>query len=172
MSNVQLKPELILGAINSNLNLHFFLEPRDIAKTLFNDLADGKSAPFMKFEIGKKAEIHCNLELDASEYVGKLNYGKFRKSVALMMLSIQRMLEDKNDLSKISMTNETGELLFNIPGILHADDQINILVCGFRQQAPGLACASLMYLEPEFYAQAAGLTLDDIKKGTPVHDTA
>lgn len=170
MSNVNLSSELILGAINANLNLQFFVEPRDIAKALFNDLVDGKRAPFMNFQVGKKGDIRCDLELDTSEHIGKLNYGKFRKSVALMMMNIKQRIENKEDLSPL--TNETGEMLFNIPSLLESDGDINILVCSFRQLAPGLACVRLMYLEPTFYAQAANIEVDELKNYAASYDNA
>jgi len=162
MSQVNIKSEVVLGAINHNLNTQFFVEPRDIAKASFNLLQKGESMPLMKFEMGDKGEVFCELELDASEHVGKLNFGKFRKVLAMMMIGIQQRLEANESLNP--MTSDNGELMFNVPGVLKSEDSTNIMVCSFRQLAPGMASVRLMYLNPTAYAEAAGVDLTKIER--------
>ncbi len=162
MSQVNLKSEMVLEAIKTNLNHRFFVEPRDHAKALFNELSDGKRMPLMKFEMGKAGEVFCELELDGSEHVGKLNFGKFRKGLAMMLLGIHQRLTEHESIN--TMSSSTGELMFNIPGILKSQDSVNIMVCSFRQLAPGLSSVKLMYLDPIAYAQASGVKLDEIKQ--------
>lgn len=162
MSQVNLKSKVVLEAIKSNLNHQFFVESRDHAKSLFNTLSDGKSFPLMKFELGENGDVFCELELDSSEHIGKLNFGKFRKGLAMMLLGIHQRLEADEGINP--MSSNSGELMFNIPGILKSEDNVNIMVCSFRQLAPGLASVRLMYLNPEAYAQAAGVDLNDIQQ--------
>lgn len=162
MSQVNLKSEMVLEAIKANLNHQFFVESRDHAKSIFNQLIDGKRLPLMKFEMGEAGEVFCELELDDSEHIGKLNFGKFRKGLAMMLLGIHQRLEANESVNP--MSSSTGELMFNIPGVLKSEDSVNIMVCSFRQLAPGLSSVRLMYLDPAAYAQAAGVTLDDIEQ--------
>jgi len=162
MSQVNLKPEVLLQAINANLNQQFFEENRDHSKSQFNALTNGNRLPFMKFDMGEKGEVLCELELDISEHVGKLNFGKFRRSLAMMMIGIHHRIEAKENLNP--MRSDTGELMFNVPGILKSEDAVNILVCSFRQLAPGLSAVRLMYLDPAAYSEAAGVDLSKLER--------
>lgn len=161
MSQFKLKPELLLSAININLNTQLFTATRAYSKNLFNSLADGKRQAFMKLELGEDNEVVCELELDASEHVGSLNYGKFRKALAMMMTSIKQNIDTKTNINP--MSSQTGELLFNIPGVLKTQDDCNVLVCSFKQIAPGLALVRLLYLDPDAFAKSAGINLQEIE---------
>ena len=161
MSQVSLKPEMVMNAININLNQQFFVESRDYSKNLFKSLSNGDRHPLMKFEMGESGDVICHLELDKTEYVGKINYGKFRKGLAMMMISIQRRLESQTPFN--TLASDAGEILFNVPGILKTDEEVNVLMCSFKQLAPGLSLVKLMYMNPENYAQAAGINFDDLE---------
>ena len=154
MSNheVSLNPKLLLSAVLDNLNLHFFTRSRDQAKQFYNVLCDETPAPFMKIDTGESGDVYCELSMDKSLYVGKLNYGKFRKNLAAMMHAIKTRIDDDAQLTV--MTSNTGEILFNIPGIVKEDNQVNIMVCSFRQLGPGLATVRLLFLDPVNYADA------------------
>ncbi len=161
MSQVSLKPEMVLGAINANLNHQFFVESRDHSKSLFKSLSEGERHPLMKFEMGESGDVLCELELDITEHVGKLNYGKFRKGLAMMMMSIKHRLDSKESVTTLS--SDTGEIMFNLPGVLKTQDDVNVLVCSFRQLAAGLSSIRLMYLNPNTYAEAAGINFDELE---------
>lgn len=150
---VSLNPKRLLAAVNENLNRHFFAESRDSAKSLFKAISQGQPAPFMRIDTGEAGEVFCELALDSSLYVGKLNFGKFRKALAMMMLGIKTRIESDQPLNALS--SESGEILFNIPGIVKEEDQINVMVVSFKQLGPGLSNVRLMYLDPEKYAAAA-----------------
>lgn len=150
---VSLNPKLLLAAVNENLNRYFYAESRDSAKALFNTISEGASTPFMRIDTGEAGEIYCELALDYSLYVGKLNFGKFRKSLAMMMLGIKTRIEKDQPLT--TMSSDAGEILFNIPGIVKEDEQVNVMVCSFKQLGPGLSRVRLMYLDPDSYATAA-----------------
>jgi len=162
MSKVSLKPEMVLNAININLNQQFFVETRDYSKSLFKSLADGERQPLMKFEMGDNGEVMCHIELEVSEHVGKLNYGKFRKGLAMMMIGIQQRLEAQTGFNTLSSDN--GEILFNVPGILKTEDEVNVLVCSFKQLAAGIALIRLMYINPETYAKSAGIDFSKLEQ--------
>lgn len=152
-SEVTIQPDALLSAINANLDRYFFSESRDSAKQLFKVLATGESMPFMKIDMGESGEVYCELRLDSTLHEGKLNFSKFRKALAMMMLGIDERLKAEESLNL--MHSQSGEMLFNIPGILKSEDATNILVCGMRQKGPGLAEIQLMYLDSNEYAKAA-----------------
>ena len=155
---VSLNPKLLLAAVNENLNRHFYAESRDAAKSLYNAISEGAPAPFMRIDTGEAGEVFCELALDSTLYVGKLNFGKFRKALAMMLLGVKTSIENDKPLN--AMNSDTGEILFNIPGIVREDDQMNVMVCSFKPMGPGLSTVRLMYLDPDKYAAAAQQAAD------------
>ena len=154
-----LDPRKFLTAFVENLNFHFFKKQRASAKRVFQNLADGKRSEFMLINLGELGEIECGLVLDHSEYVGDLGFGSFRQTLALMMEAIVDRLERGAELNILN--NETGDVLFNIPGMTRTEDgKTNVLVCGLRQAGPGVATIQLMFLNPDKYAEALAATLD------------
>ncbi|MFT6407509.1 MAG: hypothetical protein ACJAQ6_000921 [Arenicella sp.] len=150
---VSLNPKLLLAAVNENLNRHFYAGARDSSKALYKAIEQGVQAPFMRIDTGDSGEVFCELSLDSSLYVGNINFGKFRKSLAMMMLGIRTRTENDEPLN--AMTSQSGEIMFNIPGIVNEGNQINVMVCSFQPMGPGLASVKLMYLDPDKYAAAA-----------------
>ena len=149
---VSLNPTLLLDAVSENLNRHFFADARDSSKTLYKAICAGKPAPFMRIDTGEAGEVFCELSLDSSLYVGKLNFGKFRKTLAMMMLGIKTRIENDQPLN--AMTSQGGEIMFNIPGIVNEENQTNIMVCSFTPMGPGLSTVKLMFLDPDQYETA------------------
>lgn len=156
--DVSLNPKQLLAAINDNLNRNFFAGARHSAKRLFHTLDDGKNVKFMHIDMGDAGEVICELALDTSLYVGKFNFGRFRKSLAIMMLAISKQLQADTKVN--ALRSEHGEIMFNIPGATEEDGQLNIMVCSFKSLGPGLAIVRLMYLNPEHYVAAAKVEKD------------
>lgn len=150
---VNLDPRQLMAALIENLDRHFYAASRDDAKQLYKALADGNIARFMHVKMEDDSELFCHLALDSTQYVGKLNFGRFRKGLAMMLLSAKKRLEKGEDLNV--MNSQSGDVLFNVPGIVNADDGTNVLVCGLQQAAPGQVTIRLMYLNPDHYADAA-----------------
>ena len=150
---VDLDPRNLLTALTQNLNHHFYAESRDSAKQLYKKILGGEQVPFMRIQMEGGAEIFCKLSLDISEFVGKINFGRFRQGLAMMMLGITKKLEGDDELN--IMSSQSGEVLFNIPGILNSEEGTNVIVAGLQQVAPGQVTIRLMYLNPEGYAEAA-----------------
>jgi len=148
---VSLSPKVLLGAINKNLEHHFLNSSRESAKLLFQTILKGETSPFMRIDMGDAGEVHCELSLDEAAYVGKLNFGKFKKSVAVMTSDISQHLD--TDTAINSINNDKGEIRFNIPGIVEeSDGQRNVIIVSFRQLGAGLASVKLMFLAPDEYA--------------------
>lgn len=146
---VNLNPVEFLSAVVENCDRLFFGDTREQSKRVFRDIKNGASEPFMLIQLGEAGEIRCDMSLDTSKYVGKLNFSNFRKALAMMLLGINERLKANTDLG--IMSSRDGDLLFNIPGIVKTADAVNILVCGMRQNSPGLATVRLMFIDPDSY---------------------
>lgn len=151
-TSVNLDPAKLLSAIFVNLDSQFYLASRDHAKRLYADIADGQDTPFIQLNTQDSGDVNCNLQLDSSQYTGKLNFGKFRKVLAVMLLGIKNRIETEESLNMLN--SEQGDIMFHIPGIIQNEDGVNVLVCGIRQAEPGLITLRLMFLDPvEYEAQ-------------------
>ncbi len=145
---VSLHPNKLLKAIIENLNAQFFADQRDNAKRLFQFIQGGDTAPFMRIQTGDTGEIFCEIGLDHTEYTGKLSFGKFRKNLSTMIHVINERLKQEDRVQHLS--SDTGEMLFNLPGIVEdKKDGVSMLVCSVKQRAPGLMMIRLMYLDAE-----------------------
>lgn len=146
---ISIPPRKLVSAILENLNLQFFAATRADAKLLFAALLNVEQVPFMHMAVKSGGEVYCNLTLDTSACVGKLNFGKFRQILATMMLNMSNVLDEGEEPNVL--TSEQGDMLFNIPGMMEIDDNFNVLVCGLKQTAPGRADINLMFLDPSQY---------------------
>lgn len=157
---ISLDPVQFLAAFNDQLNNRFYAHSRADAKILYQQLVDGEPEPFMEIGAGDSGEVICNLVLDHSEHVGKLSFSKFRKGLAMMMLNLKNRIDEEKSLNP--MSSDSGEVLFNVPGVLESAGDTNVIVCSFSQAGPGRATLKLMYLNPESYVQAAAAVSDQL----------
>lgn len=146
---ISIPPRKLVSAILENLNIQFFADTRSDAKLLYQAIINNEQVPFMHMAVRSGGEVHCNLTLDCSCYLGKLNFGKFRQSLATMMLAMSNLLDTDQEPNILS--SEKGDMLFNIPGVFETDGNTNVLICGLAQTAPGRADISLMFLDPSQY---------------------
>lgn len=149
----------VAAAIAVALDQAFYQSRREEAKRLYTELSDGKNTKFMRLQTNTGNIIDCNLTMDASQYDGKLNFSKFRKSLAMTLIALKQRLENKEDVNMLS--NDVGDVLFNVPGIVKSGDIINVMVVGLRQTGHGKALVRLLYLDPQHYVNAARATRSD-----------
>ena len=144
----------LISTISVGLNGYFYANSREESKRIYTALKSGKQIKFMQLSANNGSQINCDLTLDTSQYLGKLNFSKFRKGVAMMMMAMKQRLDAKQSMNML--TSDNGDILFNVPGIVKAaDGTVNVIVTGFRQIGPGRALVRLMYLNPKQYIQAA-----------------
>ncbi|MFT5500122.1 MAG: hypothetical protein ACI88G_000248 [Woeseiaceae bacterium] len=150
MSNeaVQLQPEGMLTTIHNNLDKRFFAANKADAKRLFKSISNGYTVPFVKIATSSSGDITCDLKLDHSCFVGTLNFRRFRHALASHLSNVAEKLNSKEDLN-IYTNAESGDMLFNIPGIIDDDGVVNILTTGISQQRPGALLIQLMFLDPD-----------------------
>lgn len=159
MSNfqIEIQPQQILAAVHQHLANSFFGQPKTEAKQLFKRISNGESVPFMEISSDDKGDVVCAIGLDHSEYVGKLNFSAFRDVLASHLRNVGEILGKKEDLNVFS-NEQTGDILFNIPGMVARDGDINVLVTGIEQRKAGELTVKLMFLDPDNF----------VDKGKPI----
>ena len=146
-ASVSLKPEQLLSISAQALYKTFFETARDQSKQIFKELEKGKTCSLYVMKIANGQEIQGKLSLDKTEFVGKINYSAFRAALEVMVKRIADKINKKEDLN-IFTNEDNGEMVFHIPGFVENDGQVNILVLGVMQQAPGVIGQKLMFLDP------------------------
>lgn len=152
--SVSLKPEQLLSISAQALYKTFFETTRDQSKQIFKDLEKGKTSSLFTMKITNGQEIQGKLSMDKSEFVGKINYSSFRSALEIMIKRIADKLNKKEDLN-IFTNEDTGELVFHIPGFVETDGQTNILVLGVVQRTPGVILQNLMFLDPSQFVKGS-----------------
>jgi len=144
---IQLQPQQILAAIHEHLVNTFFRQAKTDAKKAFTQLSSGESIPFIEISSESQGDVACMLALDHSEYIGKLNFSAFRDILGAHLHLVGEKLKSEENLN-IFTNEQTGDMLFNIPGILQRDDAINVLVTGIEQRKAGELTIRMMFLDP------------------------
>lgn len=150
--SVSVKPEQLLSLAIQALHQCFYETQRDQAKQLFKEIDKGSQSELFKIKLNNGREIQGNVSLDKSEFIGKFSYSCFRSALAVMINRISEKLQAKEELNILS-SDQTGEILFNIPGFVEQDGQVNVLVLAVSQQSPGFILLRLMFLDPEQFQQ-------------------
>ncbi len=146
-TQVDLQTEQLLTAIHNNMRTRFFDVQRSEAKGLFQTIKEGKAIPFMVIDIPDQGEINCNLVLDHSQCVGKLNFSLFRKALVAHLDRVAVKLKAKEHLN-IYTSEASTTMIFHIPGLIEQDGNLNVLVSGLSQEKPGSMTIRLMFLDP------------------------
>jgi hypothetical protein len=154
MSNyeIEMQPEELLTAICGNLHRHFFKIPKNEAKNRFRELKKGDVVSFLTIGMPEQGEIDCKLALDHSRFIGRLNYSQFRNALAMHLHRVADKLT-KNENLNIFTSQDTGDMIFHIPGIVESGDTVNILVTCVEQRAAGKMTVRLVFLDPGDFPQ-------------------
>ena len=145
--SIDVIPEQLLNAVSNNLGRVFFEAPKNDAKNLYRKLVDGEATPFMNLSAGEQTAIACNLTLDHSQFTGSLTFSRFRNVLRDHLLRVADALTNNKDLNRMS-NQETGDVIFYVPGITEENNVMNVLVTGFQQRKAGEITIQLMFLDP------------------------
>ena len=147
-NEINISPEQMLVAIHQHLRARFFDASKTLSKQAFNDLNDGKKMPLVEISSPDLGDVIGILSLDSSDFVGKLNYSAFRDALGSHLNRCAEKLKNEEGLNIFS-NEETGAMLFNVPGLVQIDDQLNVIVTGIEQSKPGEIDIKLMFLHPD-----------------------
>lgn len=157
-NSLRISQEQMLTSIHEQLTVHFFQSGKTVAKSDFNQLKDGQAIDFLKLSTSR-GEVSAKLALNHSEFVGKLNYSKFRDALGAHLNYIAQTVNNKQGLNVLT-NEETGAFLYNLPGLINHDDVLNVLVTGIEQKKPGEIVITLMFLNPDAYREAIQQTAE------------
>ena len=150
---IQIQPQQILAAIHEHLTNTFFRQPKTESKNVFTQISNGEHIPFLEISSQEKGDVVAALALDHSEFIGKLNFSAFRDILGAHLHLIGEKLKNEEALN-VFTNEQTGDILFNIPGILERDNAINILVTGVEQRNAGELVVKMMFLDPANFVDA------------------
>ena len=146
------KDKFLLIAINL-LHRQLVVAPRTEAKRLSRELLEGRIAELTTVRMEDDSLLHFRLELDQSEFRGKLNFSALRDSLGVLTDNILRALREQRDVTVFNMEKRESSVLFGITGVTVEAGQSNVLVLGADTSGkPGNALLRLMYLDPQQFA--------------------
>ena len=130
--------------------------PRTEAKNLFRELSLGRVLALSEVPMEDGSLVRFDLALDHSEYVGRLNFGGSRGSVALLLSNVARALQEKQAIQVFSAEHNPELRMFGITAVTVDEDQPNVMVLGSDTSSPSARVQlTLQYLEPGQFAAAA-----------------
>ena len=129
-----------------NLLYKAFLENRRTeAKNVFRDLA-----------MEDKSQVRFDVALDHSEFRGKLNFGAFRSSLAMLVAQLSDALRAGKDIKVFSEQNNPDNVVFGLSAATEEEGEVNVMVLGADSNAArGSIELRLQYLDPAQFAQAS-----------------
>jgi len=120
---------------------------RTQAKNIFSSLEANKIVGLVRLKMESGNTLDTELEMDATEFVGDLKFGVFRNALTSWMANAIDQLKAEKGLSTLN-NEERGETLFNIPGPVVNDGQLNVMFLSMFQPVPGRLRLRLMFVEP------------------------
>ena len=138
-----------------NLLYKAFLENRRTeAKNVFRDLATGRSVHLTNVVMEDKSQVRFDVALDHSEFRGKLNFGAFRSSLAMLVAQLSDALRAGKDIKVFSEQNNPDNVVFGLSAATEEEGGVNVMVLGADSNAArGSIELRLQYLDPAQFAQ-------------------
>ncbi|MEE4191018.1 MAG: hypothetical protein V2I66_05535 [Halieaceae bacterium] len=153
--NFSMAPDRFMTMAGNVLFKGLLEASRANAKRIFNEISEGKRVQLMNVRLDDDTELRFDLLLDHSEYRGdRLNFRGFREGLASLISAMSEALKGETN---IPVFNEQGgrSMLFGIPGVTQAGEQVNVLMLAANMREPGCVQLKLQYMEPgQFQAQA------------------
>lgn len=136
--------------IAANLLYKAFLENRRTeAKNVFRDMAAGKSVHLTNVQMEDRSQVRFDIALDHTEFRGKLNFGAFRASLAVLVAQLSDALRAGRDIKVFSDQGNPDNVIFGLSAHTEDDGDVNIMVLGVDSNATrGSIELRLQYLDP------------------------
>lgn len=149
-----LPPEKFLTIAANLLHKAFVENSRTEAKVVFRDVSDGKTVPLTRLRMEDESEALFELTLDHSEFGGKLNFGSFRTSLAVLINHIAEAVKEPQNLRTFRNENKADAVLFGITAVTVEDGETNVMALGADlASAHATVQLQLMYLPLEQFAE-------------------
>jgi len=133
-----------------NLLYKAFLENRRTeAKNVFRDMAAGKVVHLTTVQMEDRAQVRFDIALDHTQFCGKLNFGAFRASLAVLVAQLSDALRAGKDIKVFSDQGNPDNIIFGLSAHTEVDGDVNIMVLGVDfSPARGSVELRLQYLDP------------------------
>ncbi len=103
---------------------------RTEAKSIYKDIEKGLPAYLATVQMEDESTVNFKVTLDHSEFKGRINFGAFRASLALLVSNLGRALNDKQEIATFSAQNDQSSMIFGVTAITQEDNTANIMVLG------------------------------------------
>jgi hypothetical protein len=133
-----------------NLLYKAFLEKRRTeAKNVFRDMVVGKSVHLTNVQMEDRSQVRFDIALDHSEFRGKLNFGAFRASLAVLIAQLSDALRAGRDIKVFSDQGNPDNIIFGLSAHTEVDGDVNIMMLGVDSSPTrGSVELRLQYLDP------------------------
>ncbi len=146
--HIDINPQKLLRLIASTLDRLFFGADKAVAKKLYRQLRDGNTPQVMRLDAGEHGELQCRLALDTTVCKTRPGFAVFRQVLASHLQAVAQRLEKGED-ANVYTSDQTSEMIFNIPGAIEYNAQVYVMVTGVQQAQPGELTFNLQFLDPE-----------------------
>jgi hypothetical protein len=129
----------------------FIKQNTNEAKKLFKDLKKGEALKGGELKAEKSGQvIPIKLQLDRKEYCGQFNYPNFDVAVRALLQKFDTEVRKDKELKTLRTltSQETNEVLFNIPSGVKIDEDINVLMMAVKPENDCIV-VRLVFMEPE-----------------------
>jgi hypothetical protein len=129
----------------------FIKQNTNEAKKLFKDLKKGEALKGGELKAEKSGQvIPIKLQLDRKEYSGQFNYPNFDVAVRALLQKFDTEVRKDKELKTLRTltSQETNEVLFNIPSGVKIDGDINVLMMAVKPENDCII-VRLVFMEPE-----------------------
>jgi hypothetical protein len=130
--------------------------PRTQAKNAFKELSQGRPFHLATVKMEDESTVRFSVNLDYTEFNGKLNFGAFRTSLVLLVSNLGQILVDNKEFTVFSEETDPDVMIFGVTAVTREADNINIMVLGadIRDGKPSVLLRLLyiddsQFLEPK-----------------------
>ncbi|MEM9255047.1 MAG: hypothetical protein AAGA91_06340 [Pseudomonadota bacterium] len=156
MPEANLSHETFLTVATNLLHRALLDIGRTEAKRCFRALEAGEELVLSDVRMEDDSVARFSLVLDHSEFKGRLNFTRFRDSLATLIANISVHLRDSGKtLPTFSAEHVNDQVIFGVTAVTVLEGVPNVLVLGAGAQRPdGVTLLQLLYLDPSQFEAA------------------
>lgn len=153
VDNSTLDTKHLLTALINLLHRTIVDANRTQAKKIFASLVDKRVVGLVRLKMDSGNTLDTEVSLSAEEFVGDLKFGIFRNALSAWMANAIDVCKREGELP-IMFNEQRSETLFNIPGAVVSEGQLNVMFMSIFQPAPGRLRMKLMFVDPRQFKRA------------------
>lgn len=137
------------------LHRAFVDSTRTKAKSIYREMAAGKIVSLTSVEMEDKSSVRFDIALDHSEYLGSINFGAFRSSVAVLIASLGENLKKEEQIKVFTEQDNPNAMIFGVTAVTQESKEPNIMVLGADMTSGNASVLlKLMYINHEQFTAA------------------